>query len=236
MVKKLREHALTTDRPRREAMEPSAIHHARAHPRPRHKPAKPRKFSLRRAGYALLFGICALAAIGVPMNALFFQDARHPAPMFLTNALTSTATAPPSAKATAAQTAETPAKPIEGPKSKTETGRTAVKSENARNESITRAKIAARQAIKPAETTKHDPIAELLNGRAVMETPAQSDVLIAQQALLKLGYVIRADGKFNKATQKAIEKFEHDNGMPVKGALTTKIAEMLASRAGLESE
>lgn len=59
---------------------------------------------------------------------------------------------------------------------------------------------------------------------------------MAQQALLKLGYVVRADGKFNKATQQAIEKFENDNGLPVKGALTSKIGALLASRAGLESE
>ena len=58
------------------------------------KPAKPRKFSLKRTGYALLFGIGALTAIGVPLNALYFQDGRHPAPLFLTTALAPPATQP----------------------------------------------------------------------------------------------------------------------------------------------
>ncbi len=170
------------------------------------------------------------------MNALFFQDARHPAPMFLTNS----STTPPAtiyfSKASGPNTTETTSSAIEGPKPRAEAGRTALKSENARNDLPTPAKSSARLGVKSAEATKHDPIAELLNGPAKPKIPAESDVLMAQEALLKLGYVVRADGKFTKATQKAIERFEHDNGMPVRGALTTKIAAMLASRAGLESE
>ena len=236
MVKKLREHVLVTNRLRPEMMGPSATHPDSASPRIRRKPAKARKFSLRRAGYGLLVGICALAAIGVPVNALFFQDARHPAPIFLTNALSSTATVPSSARATAAHTAETPSMSTAGSKSRIEPGLAPVKSENARHDLTPTGKTLAHQAIKTLEPRKHDPIAELLNGPARLHTPAESDVLMAQRALLKLGYVVRADGKLNKATQKAIEKFEHDNAMPVKGTLTKKIAQMLASRAGLESE
>ena len=125
---------------------------------------------------------------------------------------------------------------LDGPKLKGESGRTVLKSESARTDLTPPAKISAHQGVKPAEAAKHDPIAELLKGPAKPKTPAESDVLMAQEALLKLGYVVRADGKFTKATQKAIEKFEHDNGMPVKGALTTKVGAMLANRAGLQSE
>jgi len=236
MVKKLREHMPGADRLRPEMMAPSSIHPDPAPIRARRNPARSRKFSLRRAGYALFFGISALAAIGVPMNALFFQDARHPAPMFLTNSLISTAPAPSSARATAARNVEKTSTSIQGSKSGAETELSSVKSENPRHDSVPTTKTLAHQALKTEEPRKHDSIADLLNGNAMSKTPAESDVLMAQRALLKLGYVVRADGKFTKATQKAIEKFEHDNGIQVKGLLTTKIAAMLASRAGLESE
>jgi len=216
-------------------MEPSAPRRS-APAKPARKPAKPRKFSLKRTGYALLFGIGALTAIGVPLNALYFQDGRHPAPLFLTTALAPPAT-PPAAKPVAApQTAEAPATQIDAPKAKVETAHAPVKAENARSESAAPAKIAAKTPAKTAEPAKHDPIAQLLNGPAKPKAPAESDVLMAQQALLKLGYVVRADGKFSAATRQAIEKFEHDHGLPVKGALTTKVAAQLATRAGLESE
>lgn len=236
MVKKLRENVLTAHRPRLDMVELSVTPRKTQASGPRRNPAKTRKFSPRRVGYVLLLGICGLAAIGVPMNALFFQDARHPAPMFLTNSFTSTAATPTLEKTKAGHPAETAAARDEGPKSKAETGRAPLKNENARTEPPPPAKTQNGPSAKLADTRKRDPIAELLNGPVRAEKPAQSDVMMAQQALLKLGYVVRADGKFNKATQKAIEKFEHDNGMPVKGALTTKIAAMLASRAGLESE
>lgn len=216
-------------------MEPSAPRRS-APAKAARKPAKPRKFSLKRTGYALLFGIGALTAIGVPLNALYFQDGRHPAPLFLTTALALPATPPAVKPVTAPQTAEAPATQIDAPKAKVETAHAPVKAENARSESPAPAKIAAKTPVKTAEPAKHDPIAQLLNGPAKPKAPAESDVLMAQQALLKLGYVVRADGKFSAATRQAIEKFEHDHGLPVKGALTTKVAAQLATRAGLESE
>lgn len=236
MVKKLRQITQPAARPRFETMEATASLRRTPAPAARLKTAKARKFSLRRAGYALLIGICVLAGIGVPMNALFFQDARHPAPMFLTNSSATTSTTINMPKPMGPHTAEITSSALESPKLKTEAGRAGLKSETARNDLNQPAKIGAHQSVKSAEPTKHDPIAELLKGPAKPKTPAESDVLMAQEALLKLGYVVRADGKFTKATQKAIEKFEHDNGMPVKGALTTKVAAMLASRAGLQSE
>ena len=52
------------------------------------------KLAIRAGGWARLFGlkrrpgakiflsVAALAAVGVPLNALYFQDGRHPAPLF----------------------------------------------------------------------------------------------------------------------------------------------------------
>ncbi len=231
----MRDIPLTASRPRLDPMEASAPRRP-APAKTMRKPTKPRKFSLRRTGYAFLFGIGALTAIGVPLNALYFQDGRHPAPLFLTTALVPTTPAPSAAPAAPVQAAETPAAQSEASKSKTETAHAPVKAENARSENAAPVKTAAKMPAKTAEPVKHDPIAQLLNGAAKPKAPAESDVLLAQQALLKLGYVVRADGKFSTATRQAIEKFEHDHGLPVKGALTTKLAAQLATRAGLESE
>lgn len=171
------------------------------------------------------------------MNALFFQEGRHPAPIFLTKALQPPLpSTPSSARTTAQRVTSTFTTPDESTKPKTEVARAAPKSESVRNDLPASVKISTRPNGKPAETTKHDPIAELLKAAPKPKIPTQSDVAMAQQALLKLGYVVRVDGNFSKSTQLAIEKFEHDNGLPPKGALTTKIAALLASRAGLESE
>lgn len=227
---------MTDLRTRLDVMEPLVTQRPAQLTAPRLKSAKARKFSLQRTGYALLVGICALAAIGVPINALFFQDVRHPAPLFLTATVRPPSPALAVAKSTAIRAAETSAAPIETAKPKAEMSRQALKFETVRNDVVSSAKMPARTSAKPAETTKHDPIAELLNGAPRPREPAQTDVLMAQMALLKLGYVVRADGRFNKATKQAIEKFEHDNGLIAKGALTSKIAALLASRAGMESE
>jgi peptidoglycan hydrolase-like protein with peptidoglycan-binding domain len=58
-------------------------------------------------------------------------------------------------------------------------------------------------------------------------------VLFAQRALLKLGYVVRADGMLSSATRQALEKFERDIGLPAKGQITPKLLRQLAARSSL---
>ena len=63
--------------------------------------------------------------------------------------------------------------------------------------------------------------------------PVDKNVLYAQRALLKLGYVVRSDGVLNGATRHALEKFEGDAGLPVKGRITPKLLQQLAARSRL---
>jgi hypothetical protein len=106
---------------------------------PRNGPAKK-----RRLGAMALFGIGALALVGVPMNALFFQDGRHPAPLFSGHVLVPERLAP-------AETPTPPARP---------------KIETARAD----ADAQARPAGKPkTEMAKVDPLAEILKAA---EAPA----------------------------------------------------------------
>jgi type IV secretory pathway VirB10-like protein len=99
---------------------------------PRNGPAKK-----RRLGAMALFGIGGLALVGVPMNALFFQDGRHPAPLFSAHVLVPE-------KPVTAEAPTPPARP---------------KIETARVE----AEAPSRPAAKPrAESAKVDPLAEIL--------------------------------------------------------------------------
>ena len=63
--------------------------------------------------------------------------------------------------------------------------------------------------------------------------PVDKNVLYAQRALLKLGYVVRSDGVLSGATRHALEKFEADADLPVKGRITPKLLQQLAARSRL---
>jgi len=217
-------------------IEPSRTHPGDAASRPTRKPRarssateKPRRDVTRLArggGYALLFGVGAIATIGVPLNALYFQDGRHPAPFFARAAKI----AEPEPPAPPTRPAEIAAPRPEAAKTRQEPARPATPISAARVDPPK----PPRQ--KPVEPPRKDPIARLLGSDAEAKGLAESDVLFAQKALLKLGYVVRADGRMTDATRKAIEKFEHDAGLPAKGALTPKLLARLAARADLESE
>ena len=202
----------------------------------------------------LILGIAAVAAIGVPMNALFFQDGRHPAPLFSaqrSNAITVPPTPPtPPTRPAAIEAARTEretfiqarpapkdaiasklekldAKPLE-----------AGKTEPAKAD-LTRTGQDARRH-RPVDSSKAPPTAsadkaDKTEKAASPEKTAQVDknVLYAQRALLRLGYVVRADGVLNNATRHALEKFERDAGQPGKGKITPKVLKLLATLSGL---
>ena len=167
----------------------------------------------------VFFGLAVM--VTVPINALFLQEGRHPAPLFRLAALEP----PPLAvDAPLPPTRPAPAK-IEAPKPDT-----------AKAES-------AKKAGGP------DLIADLIDGRLPKNEPHHGNdaigeeiahaggdnksVLFAQRALVKLGYVLHQDGVFGGTTRQAIEKFERANHMPVTGELTPKLIKLLSQRSGL---
>ena len=176
----------------------------------------------------VFFGLAVMVA--VPVNALFLQEGRHPAPLFRMSSLLPE---PPRLEA-----------PLPPP----------------RPAAIAPAKIEAAKPEPPkAESAKKDggldQIAELIDGRlpkndakphrggkdAIGEELAHAEgdnkttVLFAQRALVKLGYVLHQDGVFGGTTRQAIEKFERANHMPVTGELTPKLVKLLSQRSGLEA-
>lgn len=213
-------------------------------------------FGANRIGVTLILGIAAVAAIGVPMNALFLQDGRHPAPLFSVRSSSAVMVPPrPPARPAAIEAARTeretaaPARPapkdlIASKLENLETG----KIEPAKTEP-TRAADKTRDAIGLLILSKTPPAAgadkaekppsadraEKAEKAASPETPAPVDrsVLYAQRALLRLGYVVRPDGVLTGATRRALEKFERDAGLPTKGKITPQLLKQLATLSGL---
>jgi hypothetical protein len=185
----------------------------------------------RQSPRARLFVIFALAVtVAVPVNALFLQDGRHPAPLFRDAKPLAVPPAPEHPKRIRGQAMmeteapKPPQRPAALAPAKPEAKPASGKAD------------AGKQAAKPI-----DQIAQLLGGGLETKTakpeaaakPADKNVLTAQRALAKLGFALHVDGVLGGTTREAIEKFERANGMPVKGELTPKILKLLGQRAGV---
>lgn len=95
--------------------------------------------------------------------------------------------------------------------------------------------------------TPHDQISEILQAAAPQSFPTPSKpsvsapkppasskaVLNAQRALVKLGFVLKADGVAGEATRKVIERYERDHGLPIHGDLTPALMRRLSAEAGI---
>ena len=172
---------------------------------------------LCRARPGEVFGSIAVlaAVVAVALNALGFQVGRHPAPILPKVALK-----------------ETPRKPADKPVQTASAD--AAKPAPARDQPAT---VAAKAA--PA---KADPIADILRAdettASVSPKPdalkPERAVMQAQRALAKLGYgPLKADGVMGSTTRSAIEKFEKDRKLPVKGEAAGRTLRELAARSGL---
>ena len=212
-------------------------------------------FGAKRIGVMLILGIAAVAAIGVPMNALFLQDGRHPAPLFSSppsNAVLGAPT-PPARRPAVIESAriERDANLPARLSSKDSIANKIEKLDVAKSPDP--GKSAPAKADTPhAADKKRDAIGLLIVGdppplkasadkankadkaaSADKTAPVDKNVLYAQRALLKLGYVVRSDGVLSGATRHALEKFEGDAGLPVKGRITPKLLQQLAARSRL---
>ena len=190
------------------------------------QPAKARAkpFSAMKYLTSQNLAVAALAAItlGFLVNALALQKTRHPAPLFAPAPMATEAAVP------AAKLADSP---LPQPRPA---------------DLATLAPLPSTAASKPAAAAraaaKTDQIALLLRPHVA---PAKADlpkaesskkVLAAQRALLKLGFVLKADGVAGGTTRQAIERFERDHGMPVRGDLTPKMMRLLTTASGLPGE
>ena len=181
-------------------------------------------------------GFFVATAAAIVLNALVWQRTRHPAPLFARAA--AVAPVAPAKEPTIAgliavplprtQPAVTPSqardKPVEMPPLEMPAGghprQTRVNSPPPRDEISQVLKVPPASRVRPATAD---------------ETPAahRKSVLVAQRALVKLGFVLNPDGVAGAATRQAIERYERDHGIPVHGKVTPPLMRQLSAETGI---
>ena len=159
---------------------------------------------------------------GIAANALFFQTARHPAPIFagpviarpMVQAAPVPMPVPRQAEAPAPQV--TIAKLIEAAPAQAP----AV---------VAPAPASARSAPVPK-----DQIGALLSASGLVDEPQDNGrVLAVQKALIKLGYVVRPDGVMGAGTRQALQLFEQSRKINVTGELNARTLRELGTQSGI---
>ena len=177
------------------------------------------------SGAAAVF---AALMTGFLINALAFQNARHPSPLFGTPISIS-------------PQAEMP-RPVPRPVSIT--AAPAASAPSIPPLAIPTRPVATQRDAEPASTKVPDAIGDMLRGPPANPAgPAArpsaieaARILLVQKALMKLGYVVRPDGLMGTTTRQAIEKFERERGWPAHGELTPKVLREISVRSGLSLE
>ena len=153
----------------------------------------------------------AAILVGIVVNALALQKERHPAPFFAPKPVAQSQSAAPAPATTAAAApTETTAVEVQPP----------VRPANLGAASDASAAVAARAG---------DPIRDLLRGDTGKD--AAHLTLEAQNALIKLGYAVKADGHAGGATTAAIQQFEHAHGLAASSEITPKLVRQLITAA-----
>lgn len=198
---------------------------------------------------AVAAGFFGVMVAIILLNALAWQRTRHPAPLFGRAAPAATAKEPRIAEMIAvptprSQTAVTPVqahdKLMEKPP--------AQKSPVEKLPLETPAGDHTRQTHVNASPAKpQDKISQLLKApppaphtqpataAAVPAKPSKS-VLAVQRALVKLGFVLNPNGVAGETTRRAIESYERDHGLPVRGEITPALLRQLRTETGITGE
>jgi len=153
-------------------------------------------------GYAAAALTAAL--VGIVVNALALQHARHPAPFFAHPPVVASAPAPTQTAAPAQAAAESTAAPA-APTPPTRPV----------------------QFSGAAASGGDDAIGDML--RSDQEQEAQKRLAAAQTALVRLGYVVKADGEPGAATSTALREFERAHGLPPSNDVTPRLLKALAA-------
>ena len=186
------------------------------------KGARRPRFDMHRVARFAAIAMAATMAIGIMVKALVLQKGPPPAPLFgkaPTPAVTQAAA--PLLPVRAAQVDNFPEVAPAPPVTKAH-----------------KAVVASREVDVPAGD---DAIGRLLSSGATSKAAAKTDargdgktVMGVQRALNKLGFKVPSTGAAGPATKKAIEAFEKDHHMPVKGEINHRLAKVLAAESGIK--
>jgi hypothetical protein len=86
----------------------------------------------------------------------------------------------------------------------------------------------------PAQTASAnaDPIRDLLRTDVSKDNSDSKRLIVAaQNALIKLGFAVKADGVAGASTQQAVQQFERTHGLIPSGEITPKIVKQLTAAA-----
>jgi len=155
---------------------------------------------------------------GIAANALFFQTAHHPAPIF--------------AGPVIARPMQQQAAPVPPPVPRQAEAASAPSNAIAK---LIDAPVAAPPAPSvPTRSTAQpkDQIGALLGG-LVDDAIDPSRVMAVQKALVKLGYVVKPDGVMGSGTRQALQMFEQSRKLTVTGELTPRTLRELGTQSGV---
>jgi hypothetical protein len=234
---------LVAEPPARTRRKPSANGNRRAQGRRLGRLA----FLTRRPARTVMGAIVSALLTGIVVNALVLQKEKHPAPLFVpaepANAPAHIRSAPAASANAAAgrQQTETKEKDAIGallrPNAVEKSPAASAPKPRDTIASLLRGNAAddARPDSERVEAKPKDSIAALIKSKAPPEAadPSSGRVAAAQQALVRLGFVLRADGAFGAATKQAIELFERDHRMPVDGDLSPRVLKRLSALSGI---
>jgi hypothetical protein len=190
----------------------------------------------RWLAWLALIGIAGIVVV----NALVLQKMRHPAPLLAGNA----PQVPLPHPAVTVRLAETPRV---NPLSPAEPEAQAPAAAPLAQPPVSPVRAPPRPAGHPApladsaEARARDAIAQLIgaNGAGLAPGPAapaveaSRTIAAVQRALVKIGYVLRADGVMGTTTRQAIAQFERDRHWPVKGELSPRVRRELTVLSGI---
>jgi hypothetical protein len=169
---------------------------------------------MRRPGRTVACAVCTALLTGIGVNALFFQTARHPAPIFGAPASVRAKAAPPAVSVSSRPDTSLPQNDVPVPPPRP-------------------VDFAASSQQRIAIDPPKDQIGSLLKASAPSSPDNTRIVQAAQRALIALGHSLKADGVMGASTRQAIEKFEASRRLPVTGELTPRTLRELAAQTGV---
>lgn len=181
-----------------------------------------RRRMLRKPGSTLALALAGVLGAGIMVNALALQTERHPAPMF-------TSLAEPQFTA-AVETPLPPARPQANDRRAEPVAAPAAPVKQAK---------AAPQPEAPAKAVnpKDQMLAIIKQGAEPVAAEAPNRTLLVQKALNRAGYgPLKEDGAFGPGTKQALERFETDRKLPVRGEASGRTLRELSRASGLSIE
>ncbi len=185
----------------------------------------------RRYLSVLAAGLFIATAAAILLNALLWQRTRHPAPLFAR-----AVPAAPVKEPTIGGMSAVPASRLQP----------AVPPIQAHDKSVEKPPLEMPAGGHPPRVNLSPPgdvISQWLKPppapparpttKAAASAAPRNLVLAAQRALVKLGFVLNPDGVAGATTRLAIERYERDHGLPVRGDLSRAIIRQLIAETGI---